>query len=205
MRCPVNSVKTRKMGLWMSVVAMAMGASTALASDETGTSQALIGDFTPDRPDVGTVGFPSPPPGAGPFTPPVVVNPDLPGTDEPPAVLTVEVYLQNLALRMHQELIDQYLAMHLIHEEIQMEVSASNAPASKDTIAAARSQYKAIAKAAQAQMREVLINATSQVRAMGASKDQMKALSNYAKELRKAPKVLEKHFSEETGALRIGS
>jgi hypothetical protein len=201
----VNSVKTSKMGLWMSVVAMTLSASAAVATDETQTSQALIGDFTPDRPDVGTVGFPSPPPGAGPFTPPVAVNPDLPGTDEPPAVLTVEVFLQNLGQRLYNELTHQYLVTLEIHEGIAMEVAASNTPASRETIAAARAHYKAIAKSTQAEMRAIVIEATAQVRAMGASKDQMKALSNGAKEFRYISKLIAKSLHDETGDLGSGS
>jgi len=189
----------------MGVVAMTLSASAAVATDQTQNAQALIGDFTPDRPDVGTVGFPSPQPGAGPFTPPVVVSPDLPGSDEPPAVLTVEVVLQNLVQLMNNELNHQYLVSLEILEGIARDVAASSTPASRETIAAARAHFKAIAKAKQAEMQAIVIEATAQVRAMGASKDQMKALSNNAKAFRYTSKLIAKSLHDETGDLGSGS
>jgi len=200
MRCPVNSVKTSKMNLWMSVVAMALGASVAVASDETGTSRALIGDFSPAVPDLGTIGLPSPPPGGGSFTPPVEVDPGSPVVPEAPEaepevpVLTAELVLQEVEVRMDSRYLMVVRAMDIGFRLFSNDFLDS--PVSKQALAARSAAYKAGAKSLEGEFKAMQAEAAAQLRALGASKEQFKRLSSMTKEYRIGAKFAGKYYSD---------
>jgi len=150
----------------MSVAAMAMGASAAMATDETQTAQALIGDFTPGMPEAGAL---------------VVEAPVNRADSEPTPELTAQIALLRSIYQMQDAVDGRRSSMSEIYRKILNEYIRTLVPPSKETIAAARAKYKALAKAGQQDVKLIQIQAAAELRSLGANAEQLKALSSAAK------------------------